>query len=99
MKTIAAQTLVPKNHIARILLATVGILLVPLLAMQFSSDVNWSLMDFVIMGCLLFATGLLLDTVWHKGGKYRGAGAVVVVVLFLWLWAELAVGVFTHWGS
>jgi len=99
MKATAITNVLPKNHLLRMALATVLLLLIPLVAMQFSKDVNWSRSDFVIMGAIIFVTGLLLDLVITKGGKYRLAAAGVVVFLFLWLWAELAVGVFTNWGS
>jgi hypothetical protein len=87
------------KHIIRIALGTVGILLIPLVAMQFSSEVNWTLSDFIIMGAMLFVTGLMLDLVMRKMGRYRVAAAIAIVGLFLWLWVELAVGLFTNWGS
>jgi hypothetical protein len=68
-------------------------------AMQFSSEVNWTLSDFIIMGAILFVTGFMLDLARRKMGKYRIAGVITIVVLFLWLWVELAVGLFTNWGS
>lgn len=88
-----------KNHILRIALGTVGLLLIPLVAMQFSNEVNWTVSDFIVMGTLIFITGVLIDLVMRKAGKYRVLGAAGVLVLFLWLWVELAVGLFTNWGS
>lgn len=76
-----------------------GILLIPFLAMQFTSEVNWTLSDFLIMGVLLFVTGLLIEVSLLKMGKYRVVAALGILALSLWLWAELAVGVFTNWGS
>ncbi|MEO6513140.1 MAG: hypothetical protein ABIR37_00490 [Candidatus Saccharimonadales bacterium] len=92
-------SVVLKNHHVRIVFGTVGILLIPLIAMQFSNEVKWSASDFVIMGTLVFGTGLLLDLVIKRAGKYRAIAAIVVAILFVWIWAELAVGIFTHWGS
>jgi hypothetical protein len=72
---------------------------VPLVAMQFNTGVNWTLSDFVVMGVLLFITGNTIDLTMRKGGKYRVLGVALIVILFLWLWVELAVGLFTNWGS
>jgi len=79
-----------------ILLGVAILLLIPLIAMQFSSEVNWSGMDFLIMGGLLFGLGLAGDFVWRKvKSKDRRILYIVgIVVLFLLIWAELAVGIF-----
>ena len=77
-------------------LAVAFLLLIPLIAMQFSSEVNWTLLDFVLAGILLLSTGWLCAFVLRKVKKknYRiGMSAVILVVLFL-VWAELAVGIF-----
>jgi hypothetical protein len=63
--------------------------------------VDWKLNDFVVAAGLLFAAGLALDLILTKvrrrGRKVIAIG--VVALAFLYLWAELAVGIFTHWGS
>lgn len=79
-----------------ILLTVVFILLIPLIAMQFTNEVDWKLFDFVIMGILLLGTGLLSELVIRrvKNRDYRiGFIAVILLVLFL-IWVELAVGIF-----
>ena len=79
-----------------IVLGVVLILLIPLIAMQFTNEVDWKLFDFVIMGVLLLGTGLLCEFVMRKvrNKDYQiGLLAVILVALFL-IWAELAVGVF-----
>lgn len=79
----------------RVVLATVLILLFPLIAMQFTAEVDWNLADFVIMGILLLAVGALLEVATTRTTlKHRIAFAVVVILLFLYVWAELAVGIF-----
>ena len=50
----------------RVTLATVFVLLVPLVGMQISDGVNWSLADFVLAGVLLGGTGLLLELAVRK---------------------------------
>lgn len=60
---------------------------------------NWRLGDFIVIGVMVFVTGLLIDLAWSKLGKHRALGTITVVVLFLWLYAELAVGIFTNLGS
>lgn len=89
----------PSKNLARVALVTALILLIPLVAMQFSSEVNWTLSDFIIMGTLIFITGLAIDFVMRKAGKYRVPAAIAIIVLFLLLWAEMAVGLVTNWGS
>ena len=37
------------------------ILSIPLVAMQFTKEVNWTLSDFLMMGILLFATVFTID--------------------------------------
>jgi hypothetical protein len=88
-----------QNHIFRNALWTGFFLLIPLVAMQFTDEVNWTLSDFVVMGTLLFVVGLLIELAIRKAGKYRAIAIMAIVLGFLWLWAELAVGVFTNWGS
>jgi len=85
----------PNKNIARIALATALILLLPLAAMQFSADVNWSLFDFVVAGALLFGSGLTFELIARKGGNvaYRVAVGVAVAAALLLVWVNLAVGI------
>lgn len=70
------------------------VLLVPLLAMQFSTEVNWSPADFLVMGTLIAGTGMAY--VWLSRGPanrvYRLAAALALGSAFLMIWANLAVG-------
>jgi hypothetical protein len=90
-----------KNHAISILsipaitLVTVLILMVPLVAMQFTSEVVWTLSDFIIAGAVLFSAGLLLRLVLNKGRSslvYRLAVVVAFGTMLLMVWANLAVG-------
>ena len=49
-----------------ILTAVVIILLIPLIAMQFTDEVNWNLPDFIVAGVLLLGTGLACELVLRK---------------------------------
>lgn len=79
-----------------ILTAIVLLLFIPLIAMQFTDEVNWALSDFVVMGVLLIGTGLLCELVLRKVGKtsWRIALCMVLLLVFFLIWAELAVGIF-----
>lgn len=76
-------------------LVTLGILLIPLSAMQFSDQVNWGLGDFVAAGALLFGTGLAFKLVARKSDTigYRAAVGVALAAALLLVWANLAVGI------
>jgi hypothetical protein len=77
------------------LTATV-LLLLPLIAMQFTGEVKWSFFDFVAAGVLLYGTGLLCEVVLRKVKKmeHRVIICGVILLALLLIWAELAVGIF-----
>lgn len=70
------------------------ILLIPLVAMQVTNEVNWTLTDFVFAGVLLFGTGLAYELVTRKAGgiAYRAAAGVALAAAFLLVWINTAVG-------
>jgi hypothetical protein len=72
-----------------------SILLIPLVAMQFTEEVNWDLFDFAVMGALLFGTGLTYELVARKGRAfaYRAAVGVGLAAAFLLVWVNGAVGI------
>lgn len=88
-------TLTAYRSAVGIVLATALILMVPLLAMQFSDEVVWTLSDFIVVGTLLLGTGLAYELITRKvGSTHRLAvGLALAAALFL-VWAELAVGIF-----
>jgi peptidoglycan/LPS O-acetylase OafA/YrhL len=72
------------------------LLLIPLIAMQFTNEVNWNLFDFVAAAALLLGTGLLCELVLRKvkKTKHRIIICFALLLLLLLIWAELAVGIF-----
>ncbi|GAB2539821.1 hypothetical protein [Spirosoma aerophilum] len=79
-----------------IVLTVAGVLSVPLIAMQFTNEVNWSLFDFIVAAVLLLGTGLLVEFVLRtvKRSDYRIAICGVILVMLALIWIELAVGIF-----
>ncbi len=72
------------------------LLLVPAVAMLFTDQVNWTAIDFLVMGILLLGTAAAYIFGIRKLRKpdYRAALTVVLVLVFLLIWAEMAVGIF-----
>ncbi len=95
-KLIKAFIIMQNKRLIIIVLTSVIILLIPLIAMQFTDEVNWSLFDFIIAGALLLGTGLMCELAIRKVDKikYRIAICLAILVLLLLIWAELAVGIF-----
>lgn len=95
MKTIHRVRRSIRRQMMYVALATASLLLVPLVAMQFTGEVQWSPFDFIVMGLLLFGTGLtyVLLSRLSDSRAYRVAiGIAVVTGLFL-IWINLAVGI------
>ena len=89
--------MIAKNKRLLYLLSPIPFLLmIPLIAMQFTTEVNWGVADFLIAGMLLVGTGLLAEFILRKITKpsTRIALLVLLVVGFLLVWAELGVGIF-----
>jgi hypothetical protein len=84
------------NMMIKILPIVGLLLLIPLIAMQLTDEVNWSFFDFIIMGALLTITGLLIGIILKKvnNSKNRLILIVTIVMIFFLIWAELAVGLF-----
>lgn len=71
-----------------------ALLLVPLIAMQFTSEVNWTASDFAVAAVLLGSVGLAIEGVLRISDRlvYRAAAAVAVLTAFFTVWGNLAVG-------
>jgi len=96
MKSTPSGLVARNKTIFYIALGTILLWMVPLVAMQFTSDVSWGAGDFIIAGSLLFGTGLLYELISRKIHSLRARiiiGVILVLILAL-LWIELAVGIF-----
>lgn len=84
------------KQIAFVVLGAALILLVPLLAMQFTDEVVWTLLDFTVAGALLVGTGVIyvLSARMVSSARSRVVLGVALAVALLLVWAELAVGIF-----
>jgi hypothetical protein len=77
-----------------ILFTAMLLLLIPLIAMQFTNEVDWTLVDFLVMGVLLTGTGLMCELVLRNVKKIEHRVLLVAAILFgfFLVWAQLAVG-------
>jgi hypothetical protein len=71
------------------------LLLLPLIAMQFTSEVNWDETDFIVFGAMLaVACGTYeLATRATSNGACRAAVGIAVAAAFILVWMNLAVGI------
>ena len=72
-----------------------GLLLLPLLAMRFTDEVNWGAGDFVLAGALVAGVGLACEWAVRSTGNraYRAGVGVALAGAFMLVWANLAVGI------
>lgn len=79
-----------RRQMAYVALGTAAFLMIPLLA-----RFPWSLGDFIVMGALLFGTGLAYVFISRLSDNtaYRAAVGLAVATGFLLVWVNLAVGI------
>ncbi len=101
MRESITMIMIPNKNIIRIVLVTAFILMLPLVAMQFTDEVVWDLFDFIVMGGLLFGVGLAYELVARRSEKtvYRVAFGVGHAGAFLLLWVNGAVGIIGNEGQ
>jgi hypothetical protein len=70
------------------------LLLLPLVAMLFTDEVNWSASDFLIAIGLLGGTGLLCELAIRRShdNSYRTGVLLALAAMFLLIWSNTAVG-------
>jgi hypothetical protein len=77
-------------------LAITLLLAIPLIAMQFTSEVNWKPNDFGIAALLLLAmaTAIELARYFIKQNRIKRFIIALIVIMLVLIWIELAVGIF-----
>lgn len=83
----------------------VVLLTLPVIAMRFTAEVQWTASDFVVMAVMLAVTAGAVDAltardVARSGGfAQKTAGALAAIGVFLLVWVNLAVGMIGHEGD
>lgn len=72
-----------------------GLLLLPAVAMRFTSEVNWTPRDFIFASVMIGGTALLYDiaVLTRTTFAYRGGVALALAASFLLIWINGAVGI------
>lgn len=81
--------------VLRPLLITGCILLVPFIAMQFTTALEWDLFDFALLGAIVFGAGLSYELIATRSKKtvYRAAFGIGLLGALLLGWVNGAVGI------
>ena len=88
--------ILPTKSLQIIILTITTLLLIPLIAMLFTDEVNWCLFDFIAAGILLMGTGLAGELIMKKVTKLslRITLWALLLATLLLVWIELSVGLF-----
>jgi len=80
-----------------------ALLCLPAIAMSFfpAAGVNWTSMDFVVMGVMLFIACVAVEVGAHMADNFPYLGGVIFAVgtAFVTVWANLAVGMIQDEGN
>ena len=85
-----------KNREKILAAGAVVLLLVPMILMRFTDEVQWNATDFLVAGILLTALAIVIALIARKvkQQRARAVAILVAVILFLLVWMEMAVGLF-----
>jgi len=74
-----------------IVIAAEAMLLIPFIAMRFTSELNWTPLDFTVMGAMLLLTALGIEAALRlvRVTWIRAAAVAVVLFGFLMVWGTL----------
>lgn len=77
------------------------LLLAPLVAMQFTDEVNWGPEDFVVAGLVFGTVGMVAELTVRRTGSfaYRAGTAFALAASFAIVWANAAVGMIGDEGN
>lgn len=75
--------------------AAAALWLLPLAAMQFAPEMDWSMFDFVVWGVMLLIAAGVCELALRASGDlaYRAGVVIAVGAAFLLIWINLAVGI------
>jgi hypothetical protein len=78
-----------------------ALILLPLLAMQFTDEMAWGAADFVMAGALLFGAGLTYELMARTRANivYRAAVGVALGAALILVWLSLGVGIIGRDGD
>jgi hypothetical protein len=78
-----------------------ALLLTPLVAMQFTSEVNWTPSDFAFAAIMFGGVGIIYEFTVRRTNShfYRGGVALALAAAFLIVWANGAVGMIGDEGN
>ena len=91
----AADSHAVTGSVIRLGLVTASVLLLPLLAMQFTDEVVWGLFDFVVFGAMLFGALGAYELAARATGStaFRAAAGLALAAAFILIWVNGAVGI------
>ena len=83
------------KRIATYISIVIAILSIPLIAMRFTSEVNWTLLDFLMASFLIITSLTLIEITLQnfKNKTFKITTVFVILFLFLLLWVDLSVGI------
>lgn len=72
------------------------LLLLPMLGMFISNEINWSFFDFIIMGILILSMSFGIKQVLRTTRNIKNRSLIIgiILIIFIIVWIELAVGIF-----
>jgi len=77
------------------------LLLLPLVAMQFTHEVNWTPFDFAFAAVMIGGVGIAFELTIRatRNNAYRGGVAIALAAAFLLIWINGAVGIIGDEGN